>query len=656
MRRWLRVPSPSRDERGTSLVLALAFITLFGVGAALLAQFGQISFKTVQSVRDQGAAVYAAQGAVDTAIDNVRSNAALGANGGSCPKLQYKALVAGHSIDATCAGQAPSGGGSSGASLPGLSLLTMATGSEPGVNVGSFFQPGTAHFGGGVFSNSGISANQWGGQGSMDAGSSPVTARGACTGTITGNPVTCNVPAGGHPEGNDPNYPSPLSSIPAHQTVPACPGGNKVASFMPGFYDDVTGLNNLTQNCPNAVLWFKPGAYYFDFGVSGGQNDAWILTDGSVNIVGGTPKGWSTTSPTRPTIPTPGACKVDTDPAPNTGVQFVWGGDSQWLIGSGNVELCASPDANGRELVLYGQKTNGTPTPASVTLTPAQNGAGATAISGWKSPLNPSNAINAIDGTVTTAALSGRSATASITVGGYNVSSIPAGSTITSVQLRIAHRESAGTSTVSSLIATLNGSNGQHCNMNVTNRPTLGTDPLYSTSCLQDVSDLQGLNVVYAAQLSGSGSPSASLDLDGLEVVINYTPPALRAQTGCILVPGGFFAFNPSTCSFVGLTSLFGGQFFLNGTVYAPLARLDLELTFATKVQLTRGVIVRSIGLWDPPPSATISNNISVPPSVRSVVFVGDVDNVRRVRAVVDFTDTPTVGSQAVVKSWAISR
>jgi hypothetical protein len=223
----LRVPRQARDERGTSLVIALAFMTLFGVGSAMLAQFGAVSFQTVKSVRDQRASVYAAQGAVDTAIGYVRGNSSLGTLGGPCLNPLPMPAAAGHSIDATCTGQAPAGGGggSSGASFPSQALLTMATGSEVGINVGSFFA-GTTHFGGPVFSNSGISANQIFGQGALDTGTFPVTARGACTGTITGTPVTCNVGAGGHPEGNDPNYPSPVSTIPAHQNVPACPAGD----------------------------------------------------------------------------------------------------------------------------------------------------------------------------------------------------------------------------------------------------------------------------------------------------------------------------------------------------------------------------------------------------------------------------------------------
>jgi hypothetical protein len=436
--------------------------------------------------------------------------------------------------------------------------------------------------------------------------------------------------------------------------VPACPAAaSKIITFAPGFYDDEASLTNLTNGgCSNAVLWFQPGAYYFDFDINGGGN-VWFVADPSINIVGGTPKGWSTTSATRPAIPAPGACKIDADPSPNTGVQFVWGGDSQWLFAAGSTELCASPDANGRELVLYGQKTGGTSTPASATLKPT----GAGTISGWPNPITPVGALNAIDGTVTTAALSGANKTASMTLTGYDASAIPADSAINSVQLRVAHRESVPAS-VSTLTATVNGNgSGASCAVPITLRPTLGTDtPNYTVPCITTLAQLSSLNVAYAGKLVGTGTPSSSLDLDGLEVVVNYTPPALRAQSGCILVPGGFLAFNPSTCSFIALTSLFGGTFYLNGTVYAPLARLDLELTFATKVQATRGVIVRSIGLWDPPGVSTISTNISVPPSIRSVVFIGRVDTVRRVRAVVNFTDTPVVGSQVVVSSWSISR
>ncbi len=647
MRRWPRVPKPTCDERGTSLVLALAFMTLFGVSAAFLAGLGSASFQNINAIRDQRSAVYSAQGAVDSAIDYVRGNASLGTNGGSCPTMNFPAAGS-HAITATCVGQS-SGGGGTGGNFPSQALLTMGTGSEPGINVGSLM-PGNVKIGGPVFSNSGINANSIFNQGGIDSGTYPLYARGSCQGNITGTPAACDIGPGGHPEGNDPNYPSPLSVIPARQTVPPCPvAANKIITFTPGFYDDETSLTNLTNGtCKNAVLWFQPGAYYFDFDLAGGSNQ-WFISDSTINIVGGTPKGWSTTSSTRPVIPSPGACKVDTDPTPNAGVQFVWGGDSQWLFAAGNAELCASPDANGRELALYGQKT-GTATATSTTLKPT----GASAITGWPSPLTPANALAAIDNTVTTANLSGAGKTGSMTITGYNASSIPAGSAFGSVQLRIAHRESIPASVASGgLTATVNG-NGATCSIPITTRATLGTDPLYAVPCITSLAQLSSLNVVYAGKLVNSGSPSSALDLDGLEVVVNYTPPALRAQSGCILVPGGILNSNGGACSMVALTSIFGGGFYVNGTVYAPLARLDLELTFGTKVQVTRGIIVRAIGLWDPPSVSTIGTNIAVPPSVREVVFVGQVDSTRRVRAVVDFTDTPTPGSQAVVKSWTV--
>jgi hypothetical protein len=147
-----------------------------------------------------------------------------------------------------------------------------------------------------------------------------------------------------------------------------------------------------------------------------------------------------------------------------------------------------------------------------------------------------------------------------------------------------------------------------------------------------------------------------NLELDGIEVLVTYTPPALRAQSGCILVPGGFPAQSSGACSLVALTSLFGGKFYVTGTVYAPLARFDLEFTFSTNVQLTRGVVLRSIGIWDPPWSTTATPIISVPASGRTVTFIGNVDDARRVRAVVNFVDNPTPGAQVDVTSWSVTR
>jgi hypothetical protein len=644
-----------RDERGTSLVLALAFMTLFGVSAGLLAQFGAVSFQTVQAVRDQRSAVYSAQGAVDTAIDNVRSNSSWGTNGGTCPTVSFPA-VAGHTIDATCVGQAPNG--SSGANFPQNAILTMASvaSGETGLTTGNIFFPGTVKVGGPVFSNSGITATSLFGSGGASAfsSSSAVTARGACTGTVTGNPAKCNEGSASHPEGNDPNYPSPLSVIPSRRAVPACPAtGNKVIAFQPGFYDDAVALSNLTNDCDNAVLWFQPGAYYFDFDWSTATSEnTWTIFNSSINIVGGTPKGWSPTSPTRPVIPEPGACKTDTDATPNDGVQWVFGGDSNIMGALGDIELCGSPDANGRELVIYGQKT-GALASTSTTLQQAAGTSGYTGVTGWTNPVSPSSALNAIDGTVTSATITGISKQVKVTTKGYSGSSIPTPADFNYAQLRVAHRESLPAN-VASIVATVTSPTGGTCsNIPITPSSSLVTAVTSTTQlagCVKSVNDLTNLTVSYTATLKSSGSPTSAMDLDGIELLVTYTPPALRAQSGCVTAVGS------GACDLILLSSVFTGSFNINGTIYAPLARIDLELTFATRVRLTRGVILRSLGLYDSPSDSNTTTTVSVPPAVRTVTFIGRIDGARRVRAVVDFDDSPSVGSQAVVNSWSISR
>jgi hypothetical protein len=653
----------ARGEDGTSLVLALAFITMFGVFAALLAQFGAESFKTTAAVRDQRALVYAAEGAVDTAIDSVRTNTGMGQNGGPCfgvgstPSLGL-GTVAGHAVTATCTGQVSAVGGVN-ATLPSQALLTTATGSEDGVTV----LGGTVKMDGGIFSNSGVTVVG----GALDTGSSPLTARGSCNNyfaiypwmTITGNPVTCDVGAGGHTEGNDPNYPSPLSSVPTHQNVPSCPAtGNKVITFNPGFYDDDVALNALTydtstnDSCHNAVLWFKPGQYYFDFDWrSGDSSHTWVIDDSSINIVGGTPKNWSPTNPTRPTIPLPngsgdsGSCKSEKDAAPNTGVQFVFGGDSNVAGWTGNIELCATPDAAGRELAIYGQKT-GSLAPTTTVLDPPSGSAGYTSLTNWPAPANALALTNPGDHIYATSSPVGRNSSASITVRGYPTSGLPAVADFSSVTMKIVHHES-NTSRVSSLSALVTA-NGQACgSLALTPSTTDKTETFTGSqlSCINDLSDLNNLTVKYTGTTPNTSGSNPTFSIDGIEFSVTYTAPTLRAESGCVTIPSN----QSGDCDLIALSTNFTGSFFVNGTVYAPLARFTLELGGAfsgasTRVQFTRGAVLRAVILWDGAfPPAAPPTTMSIPPSGRTAEFVGRIDGIRMVLAVFNFVDNTTL-------------
>ena len=57
-------------------------------------------------------------------------------------------------------------------------------------------------------------------------------------------------------------------------------------------------------------------------------------------------------------------------------------------------------------------------------------------------------------------------------------------------------------------------------------------------------------------------------------------------------------------------------------------------------------------------PAGTLVREVaeSISPRLAKAAIVGMVDGTRRVRAVVDFSDAPSVGTQAVVTSWSVTR
>jgi hypothetical protein len=69
------------------------------------------------------------------------------------------------------------------------------------------------------------------------------------------------------------------------------------AGFTAGAFTDANVLNNLMGGaCPNAVFWFQPGAYYFDFGNASGGHE-WIVNDTTTRLVGGQPYSGTSVPP-----------------------------------------------------------------------------------------------------------------------------------------------------------------------------------------------------------------------------------------------------------------------------------------------------------------------------------------------------------------------
>ena len=72
-----------RDEEGQALVLALGFLVFFGLVIGAMLTFAGASIRSTERLREQRSSVYAADGAIDAAIQVGRTDTTIGAYGDS---------------------------------------------------------------------------------------------------------------------------------------------------------------------------------------------------------------------------------------------------------------------------------------------------------------------------------------------------------------------------------------------------------------------------------------------------------------------------------------------------------------------------------------------------------------------------------------------
>jgi Tfp pilus assembly protein PilX len=380
-------------EEGSALIVALAFLMLFALLVPALLGLANTSILATERLAERRATVYAADAAMEAAIQNVRYNLDAGRDPSipgvqPCPDLTTS--VNGVAVTVKCEGQDGSGVvGSGDAPAPAVqSVGTYATGTcrtivngkkvEGKNERGIVVRKDNAKY----IVVGGMSANT---KLCQEGQKSTVTVQ---QGVIRGNPcviayaTSALVPpcaAGGSV--TDPGYvpyakvkPAAVSSVPT--TCPTASTWNKVVQIPPGTYTG-TPLSNLKKvfpaaACKGAVFWFKPGSYYFEGGAVWKVNPADLSASQPSNIVAGAAKGWSTGSgaacsgfPTgwfvcnskpRPTVPFPGACMLDTDypdpPGPpsnplDAGVEFIFGKDAGMSLDKGNIEMCPPPVPRG---------------------------------------------------------------------------------------------------------------------------------------------------------------------------------------------------------------------------------------------------------------------------------------------------------------------
>jgi len=253
-----------RDDIGASLVLVLIVVTVFGLSLSALLSLTDTSVRTTVGMREQAAATYNADGALQAAINNIRNSTYNGAAGQHCfggtDTVALNNFAGADSAAVSCSAdpkkvliQCPS---LSQCNRPGSAILTLGRiAGEDGLNIqqptGSAFK---VH--GTVFSNSNINVVN----GSLNT-NTRVYARGACAGTVQSTPAAqCNYGTAANALGDDPGYPTASATVPVHRALPACTTPNSVVTFQPGYYDDAKGLSDImagNSSCRHST-WRTP--------------------------------------------------------------------------------------------------------------------------------------------------------------------------------------------------------------------------------------------------------------------------------------------------------------------------------------------------------------------------------------------------------------
>jgi hypothetical protein len=651
-------PRRTHGEEGSALVIALVFLTVIGLITAGLLSFMDVAFHTTVAVRDQRAQAYSVDGAAKAAIQRIRGTLSEGvdpADGGTCSP--DTPTIDGRTVTVTCVGQPGSGHKTlfnGDANTPRYAILTMSQeATEDGINQNSNAE---LKIGGPVFSNSNIVG---GAEKAVLAVDGAVYALGNCDPTkvtTTDPPLHCaNAAHDADPaDGVDPAYPSPLTAVPPVQAVPACPGGWLV-TLTPGTYDDANALSALTNgSCAGRVVLFQPGIYY----LNSTNGDVWSINDANGAVIGGTPSGWDPAAATKPTIPVGEACDLT-----QAGVTFVIGGTTRLDVQAGGLELCPTPSNTSQQFSIYGVPSSTTPsTPVSLTADPAS-------ASGAYSPAT--GALVAGDGTTASATVV-KNSSATMTLSSFGTITVPANATVTRVELLVRHQDTniSGNS-VTATAGWLPGS----APVSVNNlRATLYEDAAdITTQVAPGTTTFTSPTVTFTARSQGGNFPTRTSVLDGVRLQVTYTTPALEGLGGCLTVspyPGG------GACPLIH-TDGAQTQLYLHGTVYAPTAPVDINLTNVSGQAFSRGLISRVAILQITPASTYDGAVIGLPGASpggtadRTVLFTARLCPVGtsscppasgtgtdRLRVLVVYVDGngATPGAAVQLKQWSVLR
>jgi Tfp pilus assembly protein PilX len=628
------------SEEGAVLVFALLVVIIVMTISTSLLTVSSTNFRATTAYGDQAGNSGAAEAAVQTTANTIRRtlfnnsagqhcfpDAAGSLTGGSDSFPLNDLVVEGsrhYSATVTCS-HAP---GSSSPVLinasnrPGMAILTLGdltASGEPGLSIKALNAIAfKVH--GAIYSNSDIQLVQ----GSVVDDQGVYAKRPCNAATIAGitPPPICSF-SGATPSGADPGYAAAVTTVPGYvgaatygaaatplpfdQTFPnACK--NTIVTFQPGYYDDAVELSKMmsSSGCAGSTFWFKPGPYYFDFHngedqALSGSSHVWTADTGSV--VAGTPATADRKPVVNPTIPNSCVNPISKDNSTvDQGVQFAFGGDSQFVVNASKAEICGTYSTGSPPIAVYGVSSGD-----ETLTTQGPLRMNTTSDSGNFANLN--GIRTAGDGSVSTWTnnQSGNGTrTGASTATGYTVATTPPipGTTLSQALLTVVHGDSAGT-TQDSVKVTVKLPDNSSFDLTV---PTYGDNALHT-----DVVDFSanatflkyihsaGLNnpisLTYAASVKHAGTET----VDGMTLAMKYRLPAFRSEalstingtTNCLTV--AYTGTGGSACAAIVSTQAPGNQFYIQGTAYLPKAALDISLNQATSQVFKFGVIARSL-------------------------------------------------------------
>lgn len=634
--RWRR-----RSDEGAILIIAIFVVAVVAVVTGAVLTRGDGSLRATVALRDVARSSYAADAATQVAINGLRTGYSVGSGSSAQVPTWYYT----NKLGTGCFGYDGSGGattpkdtltlnnlipkqsgetqsamsaavvcepedatGEQGSAVPintsnkpGNAILTLGTSGENGFTFKTNGSGAAFRVKGGIWSNSNIVRDN---NGNLESTES-IRARTGCSpaNAMVAPVVNCSASSAA-----DPGYQSDLAlaglGIPALQTPPASCPNNGTVQLDPGYYDDVSKLNALTNTNSQCFVHFKPGAYYFDFHNASGDAlyDADIASGGSnVWTIGGRKTVVAGTLTSDTTVP--GRCVNPIDDVNANGVQFIFGGTSRLLIEANGqdtaVEICGTYHANRPPIAIYGQPTGTTPTATNV------NGASALVATSVPTPGNfvgaTPAALQANGGAEAVWTKVGNgSANTTMTVDGFAPSTvIPKGAVLTSARLLVKHKEGAANATASTIALTAKDSSGTTALANTYSLPVraastedpvnLSTNNANWLALKRAVHDkgFTGASLNYRATLS-TANQTASVDSIRLE--LSYYVPQLRAQSGSVATAGG-----DPVIKVDGNTT----TYYVQGTTYTPLALIDLALNNIDESVFRFGVIARSLNVFE---------------------------------------------------------